>query len=733
MKKKRGRSRRVGRLLAAAVMALALISGAAYAGENLPPEQSYTPDADVLPDNGELFAGYALRTMYGGNGAMLLGEYGGSTLDGLDANIYTVLKDRIAAVAAGEAASTEFLLTWEDLGLQTTWTAEELGVEAFLVFNSETGEWGLAPGVEAAIQAKTAFDLKAIVDSLLADCPYELYWYDKSQAISVNELDYRTTPNELTLNSEGLTFKFPVYGAYAGSEEYTTNIEKTGAASSAADTARAVVAENEGKSDYEKLVAYKEYICGAVSYNYDAASGANDEGGDPWQLIYVFDGDPDTNVVCEGYAKAFQYLCDLSDFSGDVTCCSVTGWMNGGAHMWNIVRIDGQNYLVDVTNCDGVSVTAAEGASYSIQYSSGFPDRLFLVGAEGSVTDGYTVTMEEVSYTDPVSGVTFTLKSGTVRYVYDDDQIALYGERGLTLASGRYDPDAPKASLYGATLTMDGRIGVNFYVDLSQVAEDARGNYSMRFTVKGEDVESAVFDKDSYRVLNGAVYYRFTCYVEAKQMADAITARLYNGDETASGVYTYSVQQYCRNMISTAESEGLPELLKAMLNYGAAAQTYFDYDTEHPANEILEDGDKEISAVSSGELAQYAYTADAALPDGITAVGASLVLDSGTTLRFYLEGETDGYTFWVNGSSVELDANGCIDVENIGVRQLADEYTLTIKDNSGAEVYSISGYSAMSYANEVLAGADGSDEKLQNVARALYLYYEASKGYHNWA
>ena len=32
--------------------------------------------------------------------------------------------------------------------------------------------------------------------------------------------------------------------------------------------------------------------------------------GDPWQLIYVFDDDPDTNVVCEGYAKAFKYEAD---------------------------------------------------------------------------------------------------------------------------------------------------------------------------------------------------------------------------------------------------------------------------------------------------------------------------------------------------------------------------------------------------------------------------------------
>ena len=62
--------------------------------------------------------------------------------------------------------------------------------------------------------------------------------------------------------------------------------------------------------------------------------------------------DESTNVVCEGYSKAFQYLCDLSD----ITCYTVTGDMDGGtgagAHMWNIVEQDGRYYIADITNSD---------------------------------------------------------------------------------------------------------------------------------------------------------------------------------------------------------------------------------------------------------------------------------------------------------------------------------------------------------------------------------------------
>lgn len=53
------------------------------------------------------------------------------------------------------------------------------------------------------------------------------------------------------------------------------------------------------KSDYEKLLAYKNAICDLVVYD-EAAVGPNYQlSNEPWQLISVFDGDPNTNVVCE--------------------------------------------------------------------------------------------------------------------------------------------------------------------------------------------------------------------------------------------------------------------------------------------------------------------------------------------------------------------------------------------------------------------------------------------------
>ena len=215
--------------------------------------------------------------------------------------------------------------------------------------------------------------------ALLSDLPYELYWHDK--VIGIN---YAYTLAADNTPFKDVTFSFAVAQEFRGKDMTTTNIPNVPAA---VQTARSVVAANASKADHDKLQAYRQYICDQVSYNYAAARGEYANGyGNPWQLLWVFDGDSTTNVVCEGYAKSFKYLCDLTEesngWTGDVETINVTGTMGTENHMWNIVRIGGGNYLVDVTNCD----TGMKG----------YPQKLFLRGAVG---DGISYTVENTVYT----------------------------------------------------------------------------------------------------------------------------------------------------------------------------------------------------------------------------------------------------------------------------------------------------------------------------------------------
>ena len=84
----------------------------------------------------------------------------------------------------------------------------------------------------------------------------------------------------------------------------------------------------------------------------------------------------------------------------------MSGGTGSGAHMWNIVRIDGKSYLVDVTNSD--TRTVGDPAD------NGGTTPLFLaVPTSGSVAEGYT----------------FRLPNGqTITYKYDDETLNLYGK-----------------------------------------------------------------------------------------------------------------------------------------------------------------------------------------------------------------------------------------------------------------------------------------------------------------
>ena len=123
--------------------------------------------------------------------------------------------------------------------------------------------------------------------------------------------------------------------------------------------ANRVIEDAANLSDSEKLKYYHDYILSTITYNTDAAY-KQETYGNAWQMIYVFDNDDTTNVVCEGYSKAFKYLCDHTNFNCDLKCLIVTGnlYQNNkflGGHMWNNIIKDGVVLHCDLTNDDNDS------------------------------------------------------------------------------------------------------------------------------------------------------------------------------------------------------------------------------------------------------------------------------------------------------------------------------------------------------------------------------------------
>jgi len=357
----------------------------------------------------------------------------GSRLTGNEKIAYDYFKSEMTKVANGSrnVSVFEIPITYFNLGLENmSWTAEDLGVSSLLIKNS-AGDTVVNPQASAAVRniVKIPIDLNAVDDALLADCPFELYWFDKTYAnITANVYAARLYSYALGVYkaangvyrikiSAGPTGCFWVSNDYSGGlyndglgikGNYLTSSSKISRVNTAVKKAASIVKNASSKPDYQKLVYYCDQIKGLVYYDKAAVTGSRAYG-DPWQLISVFDGNTSTNVVCEGYAKAFMYLCNLTEFKGNIQCITVTGEIPAGGHMWNVVNMDdGKNYLVDITNIDGHN--ASETA---LLYKA-----LFLAGYNTKITNGYNV-----------SGIEFT---------YDEETLASFGSEQIALNDQNY-------------------------------------------------------------------------------------------------------------------------------------------------------------------------------------------------------------------------------------------------------------------------------------------------------
>jgi len=333
--------------------------------------------SDVDYDSDALFAGYVDMVFYGKDTLGIQPNNGflGDRLTGVVGKVYDYLYQETYKVAIGERSYTRLVIPDSIITDQ-----EDLDV------------------------AKSSF--WDIVHSLLYDHPYTLYWCDKTRI----QGDYDDTT---------LEFDFPVAEEFAKSD-FVTDAEKIKSIETAHSNAKKVIKLFEDVPDYNKLVGYRDFICSAVDYNYDAADGDTPYG-NPWQMIWVFDADPATNVVGEGYAKAFQYLCARTKFSGAIQSYMIGGHgdlyvtdPSNGRHMWNIITMeDGKNYHVDLTMCDIIGC-----------------DEFFLAGATSQSNDGYVVIDDFVEV-------------GRA-YYFDDDVLELYPAKILKLSTADYDPEWSK-------------------------------------------------------------------------------------------------------------------------------------------------------------------------------------------------------------------------------------------------------------------------------------------------
>ena len=91
----------------------------------------------------------------------------------------------------------------------------------------------------------------------------------------------------------------------------------------------------DGMSEYEIIKFFYDKLASEVEYNENAEN-----------LRDIYGALVDRSTVCGGYAKAFSYLCSKIG----IESVTITGDFNETPHMWNMVKIGGSWYHIDVTS-----------------------------------------------------------------------------------------------------------------------------------------------------------------------------------------------------------------------------------------------------------------------------------------------------------------------------------------------------------------------------------------------
>lgn len=94
-------------------------------------------------------------------------------------------------------------------------------------------------------------------------------------------------------------------------------------------------------SEYEREKYVNDYIISNCVYDDEAAYNNKTQGNVSTAYGVLVDG----KAICEGYARAFQLLCNKLG----IECVSIAGMTGNVGHEWNCAKIDGNWYQVDVT------------------------------------------------------------------------------------------------------------------------------------------------------------------------------------------------------------------------------------------------------------------------------------------------------------------------------------------------------------------------------------------------
>ena len=477
--------------------------------------------------------------------------------------------------------------------------------------------------------------------------------------------------------------------------------------------------------------------------------------------------------TCQSYESAYAKLLTAAGIENSETRDTYDG------HTWNAMKLDGQWYQTDCTWDD----SSDNWYSFDQRHLYfGLTDELMAIAHPGhskiyttddyktrstSLADNYFVragdaekwakaysdriqknldagktefeiAADNASYPPSISGI----QNGIIAYAINQmtwttDKAAVTlnatGSANSFTFTAEYASESPAVSLYGRSITLKDNIDVNYYMEMSDSVFEH--DAYLEFKIGGQTYKLNASDAAEVNE-NGKTLYKFSCPVNAAQMSDTIETRIVIDNKTEEE-YLYSVKEYATELLSKSNEypEETIKLVKALLNYGTAAQNFFKYNTDKPANAGLSDTDKAVAAADFAAYKAVIKTDSAnSQSNGLTYYGSSLICKSEMTVRHYFmvnEGcDINNYKFsYVNadGNEVSLtpkkasDGVYCVDINGIMARNLNSNYACKVTGKNKACIFELD-YGPFSYSQKVINSGNSSNE-LKNLVNALYWYW----------
>ena len=265
----------------------------------------------------------------------------------------------------------------------------------------------------------------------------EVFWLSGRSSISyMGSWSYSTRGDTCTIMYQA---DLVVWLNYPGFDIRSTKYQDLGTLKAAIETrdslVQEILADCPEASDYDRVVYLNDVLTARNAYNSAVAAGNSSKAeADAWECISALEGRSGTDgPVCEGYARAFQVLCNELN----IPCVLVDGEAKtdpGDApesHMWNYVQIDDGWYAIDVTwNDPYIAATPEEKITGRENHD------WMLLGSDSEVVPGYTfLESHEVENQVRSGGLAFTNGPVLEKTAYQVDTDPVYTVSG-TLISG---------------------------------------------------------------------------------------------------------------------------------------------------------------------------------------------------------------------------------------------------------------------------------------------------------